>query len=596
MVFLQALLFIIISSVQFVVIELFFGKNVLEYNADIVIKNVLLIMLVNLILSSIIHKMKPALIITSIFFLIVGIANYFVVLFRGYGIVFMDFYAIKTAATVAGNYSYDINKYFIAATLTGILSIVFLTILLKLDKKEKKRYFDLREILKSLTGIVVALLFILWINMDTVFFKDVTSLSWDHSIGIEECGYILYFTANAGEASVQKPDGYSAEKVEKILSKYEQKDNEQCADEDRPNVIMIMNESFADLRVLGNIETDKSVMPFFDSLSENTIKGYAQSSVYGGYTANSEFEFLSGCSKAFLPGNPYLQYIDDYMPGLISNLKKQGYENAVAIHPYNASGYNRNRVYPLMYFDEFLTKDDFRGEEKVRDYIGDLEDYKKIEELYEKKEAGERLCVFNVTMQNHNPYNDYSYQFKDPVRVTSFLSSSNVNEYLSLMKMSDDALRELITYFKNVDEKTLIVLFGDHQPHLPDQFYCDLMGKNPTQFTQEDTMTKHMVPFVIWANYDIPEMTIEKVSINYLSSIFLNVSGLKMSDYNRYLLDLYQTLPVISAPGYYDKAGNLYELSDSKSEYNELLNQYEMIQYNYLFDKDNRLDKHYQIR
>ena len=424
MVFLQALLFIIISSVQFVMLELFFGKNILEYSADIVIKNVLLIMLVNLIVSSVIHKMKPALIITDIFFLIVGIANYFVILFRGYGIVFMDFYAIKTAATVAGNYSYDINKYFIAAVLTGIVSIVFMVILLNVTKGEKRRYFDVREILKSLTGIVVALLFILWINMDTVFFKDVTSLSWDHSIGIEECGYILYFTANAGEASVQKPDGYSAEKVEKILSKYEQKDNEQCADEDRPNVIMIMNESFADLRVLGNIETDKSVMPFFDSLSENTIKGYAQSSVYGGYTANSEFEFLSGCSKAFLPGNPYLQYIDDYMPGLISNLKKQGYENAVAIHPYNASGYNRNRVYPLMYFDEFLTKDDFRGEEKVRDYIGDLEDYQKIEELYEKKEAGERLCVFNVTMQNHNPYNDYSYQFKEPVRVTSFLSFS----------------------------------------------------------------------------------------------------------------------------------------------------------------------------
>ena len=86
---------------------------------------------------------------------------------------------------------------------------------------------------------------------------------------------------------------------------------------------MVMNESFSDLRVLGKYTTNKEIMPFFDSLNKNVVKGYAESSVYGGYTANSEFEFLTGCTKTFLPGNPYLQYIDDYLPSVISNIKSQ---------------------------------------------------------------------------------------------------------------------------------------------------------------------------------------------------------------------------------------------------------------------------------
>lgn len=64
---------------------------------------------------------------------------------------------------------------------------------------------------------------------------------------------------------------------------------------------------------------------------------------------------------------------------------------------------------------------------------------------------------------------------------------------------------ELITYFRAQEEPTVILLFGDHQPHLPDDFYEKLSGKNPLQFSREDTLQKYKVPFMIWANYDIPD-------------------------------------------------------------------------------------------
>lgn len=598
----KTVVFITGSLWEFFYLELFFKKTVPEFQIDIIIKNVALIMLVNLIILCILHSMKAAFLISCIFVLIMGVANYFVISFRGYGIVFMDFYAVKTAATVARGYSYDIDTYFIAGCLAAVAQAGLMLILLYKSKKKnihrKRNYFDKNTLVMSMTGIAVSVLFTVWINFDATFFKGISSVTWDHNIGINDYGYLLYFLSNAEKTEIDEPVGYSAQKVDEILSAYEVTNDAKKAgtDKQNPNIIMIMNESFSDLRVFGEIDTDKSVLDFYDSLYKNTVRGYVQSSVYGGYTANSEFEFLTGCSKVFMPGNPYLQYMDGYLPSIISNIKSQeGYSEAVAIHPYNPSGYNRNRVYPLLYFDEFIAVDDFENPLLVRDYISDLSDYKKIEELYEQKKEGTSLCVFNVTMQNHNPYNIRDYTFKEDVKVTSFSADLQTEQYLSLMKMSDDALKQLITYFKNVDEPVVILLFGDHQPHLLDSFYVHVTGKNPVQFTQEDTMTKHKVPFLIWANYDIPEMVIEKASINYLASIFLSVTGLKMSNFNRYLLDLYKKLPVISDVGSYDSSGKLHNAAETTGEYAKLMKEYEMIQYNYLFDEESRLDKHYQV-
>lgn len=109
-----------------------------------------------------------------------------------------------------------------------------------------------------------------------------------------------------------------------------------------------MNESFADFRVIGNLETNQEVMPFYDSLTENTTKGYALSSVFGAKTPDSEWEFLTGNSMAFLPAGsvPYQQYVSEKNAySLVDNLKQQDY-TCVAMHPYYATGWSRDKVYP----------------------------------------------------------------------------------------------------------------------------------------------------------------------------------------------------------------------------------------------------------
>lgn len=615
----QALVFLVFGFLEFITIELFLDHYITDLSIVLILKNLVLYWIVNLILISLFHWMKPALLFSASFVLILGIANYLVTMFRGYGIVLLDIYAIRTVATVAGNYSMEWKPCFVAGMAVGCLS-VFLCFQLP---GRQDRYFQKKTVVASLCGLLFSALFFFWINTSATFFRGVSELSWDHGIGIHTYGYVLYFMANMGSCKEEPPKGYSPERAEEILSRYrigreetgqsgatsldsleatglvtgEQAETLFVPESTRPNLIMIMNESFADLRVLGEDFTPtRDVMPFYDSLTENTIKGYAESSVYGGYTSISEFEFLTGCTKAFISGNPYLQYITRSLPSLISTIKEQEeYQEAVALHPYHPSGYNRNRVYPLLSFDRFLSLKDIQDPEFLRFYVSDAEDYRQIYRLYEDKPSESRLCLFNVTIQNHNPYRANWYS-EDPVELSGSYYDYSVNQYLSLMKQSDQALQELVQYFEKESEPTLLVLFGDHQPRLPDGFYGHVMDKLPVQFELEDAMKEHLVPYLLWANYDIPEQNREEVSsLNYLSTMVLQAAGLPMTDYHRFLMDMQQSVPSISASGYYDAQADVREINQADAETAKWLEEYAIVQYYYLFDSKHRSDQYFTL-
>ena len=189
-------------------------------------------------------------------------------------------------------------------------------------------------------------------------------------------------------------------------------------------------------------------------------------------------------------------------------------------------------------------------------------------------------------MQNHS---DYTYSKDDFNKSISLVGYDNdypkAEQYLSLINETDKAVEHLVSYFESVDEEVVIVFFGDHQPILEDDFYDNIANKKgATQL--EDRQNRYKVPFFIWANYDIEEENIESISVNYLSSLVLKTAGVKLTDYNEYLLNLNKTLPVINSVGYIDNEGNHYKWSDV-SPYTELLNKYEQIQYNGIFDKEN---------
>lgn len=295
---------------------------------------------------------------------------------------------------------------------------------------------------------------------------------------------------------------------------------------------------------------------------------------------------------AFLPNGsvPYQQYIDESTGSLARILKQQGYA-ATAVHPFTGSGWNRPSVYEAFGFDEFLSDEDFADPMNLRQYISDKSSYDKLIELYEAKPDGQPIFLFNVTMQNHGGYVPKTDNFDAQIKITYPAGDfSEAEEYLSLAHESDQQLKELVDYFSKVNEPTVIVFFGDHLPKLKNSFYDTLLGKDLTTLSPEEMIKLYRTPFVVWANYDIPEQEIEAMSLNYLSSLVLQTAGLPMPDYNYFLNELFASFPVICPLTVMSADGTIYPgvSAAADSDPSGLLRDYAILAYNNLFDKTGR--------
>ena len=157
--------------------------------------------------------------------------------------------------------------------------------------------------------------------------------------------------------SVEPPQDPSAQNVQRIAQQVAPVEPAVSTDT-RPNIIAIMNESWADFESFGNLSLSESVTDFIDSLG-NCIRGHCYTSVFGAGTSASEFEFLTGNSMAFLPSGsiPYQQYILEPSSSLASLLKENGYRT-LAFHPGERTSWQRNQAYPLLGFDRFKCVED----------------------------------------------------------------------------------------------------------------------------------------------------------------------------------------------------------------------------------------------
>lgn len=547
--------------------------------------NVALFWFSALFLFGLTGRVSRALGIQTVFCIIYGLANYFVLEFRGAPIQPWDILSIGTAASVADNYEYKLDKDALTA-LIGLLALLVMEFFLRAGfprSGKKRRIWIARTALCLVTGLLCFGYTKMLHNEDFVQKKLrlYDKLFTPTTIQFKN-GTVTAFLMELQYMSVEKPAGYSEDSAKEALASYETAD----VPERTPNIIVIMNEAFSDPAVLGQFSTNEDYMPFVHSLldgAEDTVSGLLNVSVKGGNTANTEFEYLTGSSMAFLPYGsiPYQQYIKDETPSMASWLSDFGYRT-VAMHPYRAAGWDRNKVYPLMGFDEMYFEEFYEDSALIRKYVSDEADYEKLIRIYEQKEPGEPLFLFNVTMQNHSSYNDWAdYDNFTPDITADGIDSDVLSAYLSLMKLSDQAIEELVQYFSEEEEDTVIVFFGDHQP--TDSVINPILKLNGTTssaLSPEEEAGRYQVPFFIWANYDIEEESGLNISANYLASRTLDAAGLPKPGYFSFLTELEKQVPVISA--------NHVSLSDgtfsAADEQDGLLNEYRTFQYYQLFE------------
>lgn len=520
-----------------------------------------------------------------------GLANHYVLSFRGRIIFPCDLLTLDTAAVVAKSYDYTPDKqiWIALAVLGGYLLLLLLAHIVYHPKGRQR--LGRKLLWGSIAGMVIYLF--------AFFFTPLLP-----TIGIytqqwrtQQNGFLLNFTTAIRYSFVSEPDGYGADKVAQTARSYRSQSVTDAGDLPE-NLIFIMNESFSDLTAaFPNLELSEDPLAFYHSLTENTVKGTMISPVTGGGTANVEFEYLTGDSLAFLPSSTvaYQLYLYDGCPSLVSQAKDLGY-HTIAFHPYLSSGWNRTSVYPWLGFDEVHFQEDVRDPQYIRNYVSDLSDYEQLFRWTEENDGP--TMIFNVTMQNHSGYSQGWNNLSGDVNVTGGAKSSSITtQYFSLMKESDQAIQALVEHYSQVEEKTMIVFFGDHQPPLGNTFFETLYGKKLDERDPEEVQQAYETPFFIWANYDIPERDDLRISSNYLGVLAAEVAGLPLTGYQQLLSRLMDVLPVASTAGYVTADGQVtQEVEELPGYVQSLYREYELAAYNHLFDEKHHPEDFFSLR
>ncbi len=497
-----------------------------------------------------------------------GLVNHYVLRFRGRILFPADVTGWRTAANVAEGFDYSLNEYIIQAAVL-LVAYLFLVFVCVPQKKRAKIKLPAALILWAVilgygyaffcTGMLPAL--------------GIFTQQWV----TQRNGFLLNFTIALRYSSVEEPEDYSEETVLELMEEYPGLEGD--TSKQPTNLIVIMNESFGDFSIFDSFEASEDPTPFLHSLEENTVKGWMYSSVTGGGTATIEFEYLTGFTSLFQPPHTvaYQLYVEEGMPSLAALAGNIGYDTT-AFHPYKSSGWNRVLAYEYLDFDKQMYEEDVTDPYYIRNYISDQSDY---EMIYRSTEGEDTTFFFNVTMQNHSGYAQGWRNLEQTIELPDNLNNADrsAQQFFCLMRESDKALEQLITYYSQCDEPTMIVFFGDHQPPLTNAFYEQLYGKKFSERTTQEVMQQYAVPFFIWANYDIEERQDVVISPNYLGVLTAQVAGLPMTGFMNFLSQMYEDLPAITPVGFVTADGQFLSEEELGEQEQEWLRQYEILNY-----------------
>lgn len=409
-------------------------------------------------------------------------------------------------------------------------------------------------------------------------------MMWDQTENYRSNGFTLAFALNLPMAKVGTPPGYSSEAIASIPTPQ----TGIFLPVERPDIIMVMSESFWDVTGLPNTEITPDPIPFMRA----NRSGSVFSPEFGGMTANVEFEALTGFSNAFLPSGsiPYQQYIRRPMPSLATFLRAEGYETK-AIHPFAGWFWNRSVVYKALGFADFRSEEALPQLKKRGPLVSDAALMSEIMREADREEKP--FFYFAVTLQGHGPYPPHRYGTTSPFTVdakTNSWAQGSIDTYAQGSADADSSLRKLVAWAKKRKRPTVIAFFGDHLPPLGEVYTQTGFMDGPVaprRAPRDKMLAQHETPLLIWSNNTGTERRIGTISPAFLPLHVLEAAGIGHPFYTDFLGHLRERFPVIDR--------NLLLTSEKEASYDWLrepalepdLNAYRLLQYDMMFGDEN---------
>lgn len=497
------------------------------------------------------RRLKLTLWLTTLPIIVFSIVNYYKILMNSKPLTIWDFGLVDELLKIQGDMTFTIAGHVVLAVVVVLAALI--TISKKMWKQKPPRVLWYRRLGETLGALVLLVALVGGVYLKPAVFEMIgfDDTPYNQVTFYENNGFVnsLIYGINDKLALTNVTMTPEAQKVIDAQNQFIANVPQPSK---RPNIILLLNESFMDVTKIPNLEFNQDPLPTYRALTQETVTGDFVSSQFGGGTSNVEYDVLTGHTSFDLPKGmvPYTQLIHQPIQSLPQLLASYGYQNT-SIHSYTGWFWNRESVHKNLGFEQLLDETTFVEPTKVGPYISDQDFMNKIIETFETNKAvdpNRPQFIFGISMQNHAPYGgeEKSIGEESPIAITNSqgLDEESVEileDYAQSTYLSDQALKQLLDYFANQDEPTIVVQFGDHLPSMGTILAEAGYLNNPEQTEFEQTLAKYTTPVVFWDNYNrlekSPTKEIGYIGGNYLAATLLQMANLPLSPYFQFLLD-----------------------------------------------------------
>lgn len=528
------------------------GKYISSYltflyeRPSVMLFNVLIASLIFGLLLAIIKKGWIAVLIESIVYMALSTTELFKYGTNGNHLILSDMKLFRSVKSLTSFAYIKITPYLIAYF---IIVIAYAAAVFYFNPKLKvsplKRIVTAASCVVPCVGLVIAPSFSSPIY--SLFKLDTTAATNTFLLNekFESNSLLAFLVETASESYANRlveSDDYNEETVEEIMDIDVDK-SENFNGGVKPNVIVIMSESYADFRAFDQLDVDDSYYQGFDDIVAEGCGGTAITPTYASFTVRSEFELLFGLPVRSLndPNMPQRELAEREQPALAQYYDSWGYKTAY-IHPFQSTFYSRERIYAQFGFDQLIfhssldpetddTDTDFTVPvERFGTYVDDSTIFNQIKKLL--NDTDEPMYIHTTTMQNHQPYD----QGEDP--------NDEFGNYLKWIQHSNEGLTAFLNDLKQLDEPTLVFMVGDHFPSLRGETSV----YNQLGLNGDNCSILYEQKYFLWSNYDADFSTVpqEKVSFFYMPYVIMNIIDAPRDAFIQKMNDFMETIPVYS--------------------------------------------------
>ena len=530
--------------------------------------------------------------------IVAAVANIFKMQFREEPVIFADIFLVREVIDIAESYPIDFEMF------KGLPAVIFAVLLvLPLFIKRIKLNLIKRVIFIILAAAITMASFYTLVVPDETFIENNIHRSlWNLSTEYERNGFVLGFFTSFKRSLIFAPKNYNENTVKQYAGELGYRQDNQPTismnDDELPNIIVIMNESYWDCNNLTGISLNKDPMESVREMWDASGNSSILSSQVGGGTANTEYEFLTGKSVFYYPEGSvvYQQYITKKQWSLAWYFRDFGYVTT-AIHPYYDWFWKRNTIYPMLGFENVYFAKDMAYIDRRGQFISDRALTKEIIHKYERlsDNGGKPIFTFAVSMQNHGAYYDSRYPNRE-IRLASPRDPETdaiVEVFSEGMRYASEAFVTLTEYFENIERPTYIVIFGDHAPTLAFNKNLYALNENFEMYSR-DTFNGYRTPLIIWTNNkggrgknmeEIARNIPENITPYMFTDELLNITGIPKPKYIEMLSNIRNYTEGFTNKFILDKNGALTTFEKSP-EIKAIIDKLEICQYDSILGKN----------